>query len=76
MDSDADTVFIQNKDTVVPLPNPDMFNWRFLRLVDGVNRIVLQKIPKTESTESSFKTSDTNNIKIEIQYREPRRIIV
>lgn len=78
MDSDADILFIQNKDAAVPLPNPDMFNWRFLRLVDGENRIVLGEIPKTESTESSLKTSDTDNIEIEIeiQYREPRRIIV
>lgn len=64
MDSDADTVFIQKGDAAAPLPDPDMFNWRFLRLVDGINRIVLLETTKTES------------IEIEIQYREPRRIIV
>lgn len=64
IDSEKDTVFIQNDGAAVLLPDPDMFNWRFPRLVDGVNRIALQKIPETE------------RIEIEIQYREPRRIIV
>ena len=81
MDSDTDTIFIQTDDTTVPLPDPNMFNWHFLRLVDGPNKIMLHT--KTENSEAkatetkpkATKAEDVE-VEIEIQYREPRRIIV
>lgn len=48
-------------DEVSGLASPNDFNWHFLRLVDGINTIT---------------TDSETDIKIEIQYREPRRIIV
>ncbi len=71
MDSDTDTVFILNGSATAPLPDPNIFNWHFLRLVDGQNQIMLHmenEHTETENTESQ--------IEIEIQYREPRRIII
>lgn len=83
MDSDTDTIFIQNDGAAAPLPDPDMFNWHFLRLVDGKNRIVFHEAQKTHGAaarpadaETKSVSTDPTEIEIEIQYREPRRIIV
>ena len=39
MNSDTDTIFIQKAGVTAPLPDPNMFNWHFLRLVNGKNQI-------------------------------------
>ena len=52
-----------NSDTemISGITSPNDFNWYFLRLVDGRNTIT---------------TDSDSEVEIEIQYREPRRIIV
>ena len=63
MDTDSDTIFLKEGEKLVPLPDPGMFNWHFLRLTDGTNRIIAQAEPGII-------------IETEIQYREPRRVIL
>ena len=63
MDTDADTVFLKDGENFVPITDPSMFNWHFLRLKDGTNRIIAQAEPGII-------------IETEIQYREPRRVIL
>ena len=63
MDTDSDTIFLKEGEKLVPLPDPGMFNWHFLRLTDGTNRIIVQAEPGI-------------TIETEIQYREPRRVIL
>lgn len=48
-------------DMISGISSPNDFNWHFLRLVDGINTITIN--PGSE-------------VEIEIQYREPRRVIV
>lgn len=50
-----------DNDIITGLSYPTDFNWHFLRLIKGVNNIT---------------TNSTNDLKIKIEYREPRRIIV
>lgn len=63
MDSDTDMITVIDSDTgqTTALSDPNKFNWYFLRLVDGINTIT---------------TKSKSDIDIEIQYREPRRVIV
>ena len=81
MNSDTDTIFIQKAGVTAPLPDPNMFNWHFLRLVDGKNQIMIHTEAddtKTEAANEEADIAEVNNIEIEIeiQYREPRRIII
>lgn len=48
-------------DVITGLNSPNDFNWHFMKLADGTNIIT---------------TDSTNNIEIEIQYREPRYVKV
>lgn len=48
-------------DMISGLSCPNDFNWHFLRLFDGINTIT---------------TNSDSDVEIEIQYREPRRIII
>lgn len=63
MDSDTDTILSVNSETnqTAPLSNPNQFNWYFLRLVGGRNIL---------STNSKL------DVTIELQYREPRFVIL
>lgn len=54
-------VMDSDTDTISGLASPDDFNWYFLRLVDGTNIIT---------------TNSESDVEIEIQYREPRRVII
>ena len=55
------TIYMNSEFGVIDGVEPENFNWRFLRLVDGKN---------------VFSTDSANNITLEIFYREVRRIAV
>lgn len=63
MDSDTDTILSVNSETnqTAPLSNPNQFNWYFLRLVGGRNIL---------------STNSESDVTIELQYREPRFVIL
>ncbi len=63
LDADADTVFLKEGGKHIPLPDAGMFNWRFFRLADGINRILLNAAPGAA-------------VETTIQYREPRRVMI
>lgn len=50
-----------DKDIITGISSPNDFSWYFLRLINGVNNIT---------------TDSINDVEIEFNYREPRRVIV
>lgn len=56
-----EVIMDSENDVIIGLQNPDDFNYHFLKLIDGINIIT---------------TDSISNIELEIQYREPRRIII
>ena len=57
----SSTITMDSENDIILGVSPNDFNWRFLRLVDGNNII---------------KTDSDSDIKLEIKYREVRRVIV
>ena len=58
----SDNIFMDSEnDIITGIDTAPDFNWKFIRLVKGVNVL---------------KTNSTNDIKVNIKYREPRRVIV
>ena len=55
-----DITMDSDADIVTGLSNPSNFNWHFMRLIDGMNFICAD--------------STSNNIEIELEYREPRLV--
>ena len=57
----SDTIYMNSEFGVIDGVEPENFNWRFLRLVDGKN---------------VFTTNSSSNVTLEIFYREVRRVAI
>lgn len=56
-----EVIMDSSNDLISGISSPNDFNWKFLRFVDGKNKIV---------------TNSVKDIKMKIIYREPRRVII